>query len=844
MDGDTGRSPIEFEFLVRRLEPMGVSAVIIEDKVFPKRNSLDISANQTLEDSGLFAQKIQRGKGQVLTDEFMIIARLESLIAGTGLEDAIARAETYIIAGVDAVMIHSQQKEPDEILAFADAYQSLCQRLGVRPPLVCVPTTYNRITDVELSDRGFNIMIHANHLLRASYKAMEEAASSILNHDRSQEVEAICTPTSTIFEVVGFDKVTAQDRLYDSLQRFSIIIPAAGKDVVFDELPKSMINVGGQTILDHQVERLKKAGLTNNKVVVVRGHEGGQFTRTDIEYRDNDSFLETNSAHSLFCAESAMSDGFLLIYSDILFDEVLVQRLLEITGDIILLLDKSYRYHTHDVDKRPDLAIANRRDSSNLRSLTVDSLLDISRIGKHLRICGDGPFLTERGGNSRQYPPKLQNPQPLPFSRGFQLQSGLVHRHYLRNDRRRTSDQRSRSFHGMDRDPSADRCGEGRTGAGDYPKSPAPSCKRVGDAPVTLSQRFFNPTDVRWCDWRQVRTFLPPPPQKVLIALTRSSLSTAEEIQNDILSDYQVDLLPIIAHEPSVSSVQEVTNDVMLGAPDWIIAIGGGSVMDAAKAAAIIATNGGNVEGHLRGTQTIEHQGIPLIAIPTTSGLGSEVTPYASITDTQEKRKISFSHDYLFPKFALLDPSLTLTPRQTAISEMDALSHAIEGYWSKRATPATDALALGASRLVFDQLARLKNSPKDLAARRLAMEGSMLAGLTISNAQTTAVHAVSYPITVFYGVPHGLTCYLLLPAMIRFNSGAIAADKERRLLENLGVDSMVHMAESVECLQSQLELPSRLADVGIENGYWPDRLANNPKAISGAQLATMLEGRI
>jgi alcohol dehydrogenase len=348
---------------------------------------------------------------------------------------------------------------------------------------------------------------------------------------------------------------------------------------------------------------------------------------------------------------------------------------------------------------------------------------------------------------------------------------------------------------------------------------------------------------------------LPPPPQKVLIALTRSSLSTAEEIQNDILSDYQVDLLPIIAHEPSVSSVQEVTNDVMLGAPDWIIAIGGGSVMDAAKAAAIIATNGGNVEGHLRGTQTIEHQGIPLIAIPTTSGLGSEVTPYASVTDTQENRKISLSHDYLFPKFALLDSSLTLTltPRQTAISGMDALSHAIEGYWSKRATPATDALALGASRLVFDQLARLKNSPKDLAARRLAMEGSMLAGLTISNAQTTAVHAVSYPITVFYGVHHGLACYLLLPAMIRFNSGAIAPDKEQRLLENLGVDSMVHMAESVECLQSQLELPSRLADVGIgigeiskivENGYWPDRMANNPKAISAAQLATMLEERI
>ena len=382
VDGDTGRSPVEFEFLVRRLERMGVSSVIIEDKVFPKRNSLDTSANQTLEEPTLFAQKIRRGKTQLLTDEFMIIARLESLIAGTGLEDALSRAETYILAGVDGIMIHSQQKEPDEILAFADAYQSLCQRLGVRPPLVCVPTTYNLITDVELANRGFNIIIHANHLLRSSYKAMEEAALSILSHDRSNEVETICAPTSTIFEVVGFDKVKQQDRLYDNLQRFSIIIPAAGKDPVFNESPKSMINVGGQTILDHQVERLKKAGLTNNKVVVVRGHEGWQFTRTDIEYRDNESFLESNSAHSLFCAEPDMADGFLLIYSDILFDEVLVPRLLESKGDIVLLLDKSYRFHTHDVNKRLDLVIAGRSDPSNLRSLAVDSLLDVSRIGK------------------------------------------------------------------------------------------------------------------------------------------------------------------------------------------------------------------------------------------------------------------------------------------------------------------------------------------------------------------------------------------------------------------------------------------------------------------------------
>ena len=434
VDGDTGRSPIEFEFLVRRLERMGVSAVIIEDKVFPKRNSLDTSANQTLEAPNLFAQKIQRGKSQVLTDDFMIIARLESLIAGTGLEDALFRAEIYIRAGVDGIMIHSQQAEPDEILAFGAAYGPLCENLGVRPPLVCVPTTYNTITDQELAGHGFNVMIHANHLLRASYKAMEEAALSILRHDRSNEVEAICTPTSTIFQVVDFDRVKELDRLYDSLQRFSIIIPAAGKDPVFAESPKSMIKVGRQTILDHQVERLKKAGLTNNKVCVVRGHEGSQFTRTDVEYLDNDSYLDTGSAYSLFCAEEAMTDGFLLLYSDILFDEGLMQRLLETEGDIVLLLDKSYRYHAHDVNKRLDLVLADRTDSSHPRNLAVDSLLNISRIGKQTPVQDNAyefvgiALFSEKGSAilRRVYrDAQTRNPSPFHESPSFN-QSGFV----------------------------------------------------------------------------------------------------------------------------------------------------------------------------------------------------------------------------------------------------------------------------------------------------------------------------------------------------------------------------------------------------------------------------------
>ena len=136
VDGDTGGDPTQFAYLVKHLERLGVSAVIIEDKIYPKRNSLDASARQDLEDPAVFADKIRSGKAITLTDEFMIIARLESLIAGIGLQDALQRAEQYILAGVDGIMIHSNQKDPRDILAFADAYGPLCQRLGDRKSVV------------------------------------------------------------------------------------------------------------------------------------------------------------------------------------------------------------------------------------------------------------------------------------------------------------------------------------------------------------------------------------------------------------------------------------------------------------------------------------------------------------------------------------------------------------------------------------------------------------------------------------------------------------------------------------------------------------------------------------
>jgi len=219
VDGDTGVEPVLFEYLVKRLERLGVSAVIIEDKVYPKRNSLDEFANQDLEPPAVFAQKIKAGKEVAVTNEFMIIARLESLIAGKGVQDALDRAEQYILAGVDGIMIHSNKQDPAEILSFAEAYRPLCQRLGRRPYLVCVPTTYNTMTEAELISIGFNIIIHANHLLRAAYKAMTEAARTILMSGRSLEADALCAPVKDIFSMVGYDHIIRKDRERSELFR-------------------------------------------------------------------------------------------------------------------------------------------------------------------------------------------------------------------------------------------------------------------------------------------------------------------------------------------------------------------------------------------------------------------------------------------------------------------------------------------------------------------------------------------------------------------------------------------------------------------------------------------------
>ncbi len=198
-DGDTGGVTEHFVFTVKTLERLGVSAIIIEDKVGLKRNSLfGTDAEQMQDDKNAFAHKVSAGKSAQVTDDFMIIARIESLILKQGVYDALARAQAYIEAGADGIMIHSKEKDPQELFEFSAEYA----RFQRRVPLVVVPTTFNQVREAELMDAGVRLVIYANHLLRSAYPAMVKTAKCILEHTRALEAEDYCMSIGEILTLI------------------------------------------------------------------------------------------------------------------------------------------------------------------------------------------------------------------------------------------------------------------------------------------------------------------------------------------------------------------------------------------------------------------------------------------------------------------------------------------------------------------------------------------------------------------------------------------------------------------------------------------------------------------
>lgn len=199
VDGDTGGLIEHFQHNIRTLERIGVSAVIIEDKIGLKRNSLFGTEVEQQQDSiEGFCDKIRAGKAVLRTPDFMLIARIESLILDRGVDDALARAFAYVAAGADGIMIHSRQKSPDEIFAFCRAFRARDRAT----PIVVVPTTFNAVTEPEFAAEGVDIVIYANQLTRSAFPAMRQAALNILEHQRAKEADDACMPIKDIITLI------------------------------------------------------------------------------------------------------------------------------------------------------------------------------------------------------------------------------------------------------------------------------------------------------------------------------------------------------------------------------------------------------------------------------------------------------------------------------------------------------------------------------------------------------------------------------------------------------------------------------------------------------------------
>lgn len=291
---------------------------------------------------------------------------------------------------------------------------------------------------------------------------------------------------------------------------------------------------------------------------------------------------------------------------------------------------------------------------------------------------------------------------------------------------------------------------------------------------------------------------------------------------------------------PDVLQVNECSGIIRKNKTDVIIAVGGGSAIDLAKAASLGLED---ITDYHKGNAHIPIEHIPVIAVPTTSGTGSEVTCVSVLTDRRTGKKSPIVSDSFYPQNAVIDPELTYTlpPYITAYTGIDVLCHAVEGYWSKNHQPICDALALHAIRLVFDYLPLAYKEPLNEQAREKLSEASVTAGLAFSLPKTTAPHACSFPLTSIYNIPHGEACGLTLDSFIIYNS---EEKRVQELARSLGYKDPSEFADRVYKLKKELGLKLNFNDPNIDDFGLQElvkqskspNLYNNPKEVTDKAL--------
>jgi phosphoenolpyruvate phosphomutase len=355
LDGDTGYGNFNnVRRLVAKLCQRGIAALCIEDKLFPKTNSF-IGANQPLAEIEEFCGRIKAGKDSADPD-FSLVARVEALVSGWGMDEALKRAEAYHAAGADAILIHSKAKTADEVLTFAREWAG-------RSPLIIVPTSYYATPTQRFRQAGLSAVIWANHNVRAAISAMREVSRRIHAEQSLIGVEGEIASLEDVFDLAGNAELAAAERRYLQPKRKTrAIVLAASRGEALGELtlekPKCMLDIRGRPLLRRLVSTFNDAGI--NEIVVVRGYKKEAIDLPALIFLDNPDFATSGEIGSLACAAPRLEGECVLSYGDILFHRYILDNLLAAPGDIVLVADADFRRRAERQPKLSDLVRCDR----------------------------------------------------------------------------------------------------------------------------------------------------------------------------------------------------------------------------------------------------------------------------------------------------------------------------------------------------------------------------------------------------------------------------------------------------------------------------------------------------
>ena len=372
--------------MVKKYEAAGIAAVCLEDKLFPKVNSY-VPGRQELASIPEFVGKIMAGKNAQRTEDFMIFARTEALIAGWSMEEALKRAKAYADAGADGILIHSKEKTPYEIIEFTKKWNNYKNK-----PIIIIPTSYPSFSEAQMKEVGIKMVIYANQGLRAAVKNMNEILSQI-SQSGINNIDKKIAPMEEIFELQGMLKLKEDEKKYLRSEKGNIkaIIPAAGdvsteesfkdKDLLKD-MPVGMLDICGKPVLQRTIENLNIIGVQDTAVIT--GYQGNKIFNEGIKKIENPNYQNSGVMDSIMLAADFLDgEKNLIIYSDILFEKEIVEKILKSNADIVLAIDSSYQRDKFP-KKNLDLVVAKYPPIRGERVINIRQSNQIIKIGKEI----------------------------------------------------------------------------------------------------------------------------------------------------------------------------------------------------------------------------------------------------------------------------------------------------------------------------------------------------------------------------------------------------------------------------------------------------------------------------